>query len=284
MPISPVKTTDNRGMGAPMWFGLDLGPITINGALLLGIGALLSGVGGFMAARAAMKQAKSEGDSECRKELAAARAESEDLATEMHHLRMRLESGDHGESGAASRMLILAFGLLAASVVMILLAIWSLTGPHRGPTGPVGPPGSVGPPGPAGEDGTTTVSGGTGGTGQTGGTGGTGSTGQTGGSGATGEAGSTGSAGATGATGAPGATGERGIAGAIGPPGAAGSAGAPGVTGVAGPPGSTGAPGAKGDPGPQGPAGTMCPSGFKPMMITINQPGGKQSVLVCVPD
>lgn len=53
------------------------------------IGGILTGIAAIITAWAAVVKAKREGHDECHEELRAARAEAEQLATELHAERMR---------------------------------------------------------------------------------------------------------------------------------------------------------------------------------------------------
>jgi len=216
-------------------------------------GALLTGVGAVATAWVSVRKARREGEGDCRRELAEARAEAEHYAAELHHLRM-----DHPELGRASLWLVASVVLVAATLALGIVAADRSSGPP-GPPGPIGPAGIGvrGEPGPQGPPGSSI----------------TGPQGEPGNSGST-------------ASGPPGATGPQGPPGAgssstAGPPGAAGSPGAS-VEGPPGPPGPAGPPGASvtGPPGPQGeagPAGLTCPAGFSARQVVVRGSHGNDA-------
>lgn len=53
------------------------------------ISAILAGIGGCISAWAALVRARKEGDADCERKLREARAESEQIASELHALRMK---------------------------------------------------------------------------------------------------------------------------------------------------------------------------------------------------
>ena len=53
------------------------------------LSAILAGIGGIVSAWAALTRARKEGDEECERKLKALRAESEQMADELHQARMR---------------------------------------------------------------------------------------------------------------------------------------------------------------------------------------------------
>ena len=185
------------------------------------IAAALTGVAGIITAWAAVVRAKNKGAEDCEEHLAAARAEAEENAAQLHALRMKHPD----EQGEISPNLLMALAVMFF-LVAAFFAAWA--GHQHGGTGkigPPGPPGHIGPPGPAGKTGSQGAPGSKGDKGDKGATGATGATGSNGSSGSdgTGGAGQTGATGATGPRGPTGATGPAGPAGPIGPRGPAGS-------------------------------------------------------------
>jgi hypothetical protein len=57
------------------------------------IGAVLAGVGGIITAWAALVRARAEGDHDCQEQLKTLRAENEQVADELHGLRMKKAAG-----------------------------------------------------------------------------------------------------------------------------------------------------------------------------------------------
>ena len=178
----------------------------MDGQLLVALGALMTGIAGCCTAWAAVVRARKEGSEDCEKRVTAARAEAEELQTELHDFRMRRDDGD------ANLYLLGAIGFFLITALLTIAAVRmgdtvGATGP-AGPPGPTGATGSSGPAGPRGSTGTPGV---------------------------TGDQGSPGATGAAGALGAPGPAGSTGKNGAPGPQGASGSEGKVGPQGVPGP-------------------------------------------------
>ncbi|KAF6023802.1 SCUBE3 [Bugula neritina] len=157
-------------------------------------------------------------------------------------------------------------------VLLIALAVHTISTQVTAPPGEKGAKGAAGPDGPAGvpgdvgdvgDPGLQGVKGDPGSIGSQGSVGGTGSTGEQGALGGTGSAGATGSTGATGemgATGNTGATGQTGEKGELGRKGFVGQQGADGPRGNVGLPGPQGD---KGDVGNKGQRGIFGPAGEK---------------------
>lgn len=196
-----------------------------------------------------VRKARREGEGDCRRELAQARAEAEHYASDLHRLRM-----DHPELGAARFWLVVSALLVVATLA---IAVGEAVTTTTGPPGPPGPIGGAGPPGPRGDQGPA---------------------GAPGAPGATPEA-SSGPPGATGPPGPPGASTSAGT----GSPGASGAPGAS-VEGPPGPQGPPGPPGASitGPPGPAGQAGLTCPPGFTAQRVDVNGRGGGATLWACV--
>jgi hypothetical protein len=218
------------------------------------IAAVLTGVAGVVASYAALVRARKRGSRECEDRLRIARVEAEDMAAELHALRMR---------GEIDLVWLLGIACFAAAVVFGALALsHESTGPagERGPAGVQGERGEPGARGPAGVPGSTST-----------------------GSSSTGAAGATGSTGSAGAQGEPGAT-STGAAGAQGPPGPAGAVGAQGQPGEVGAQGERGATGSTGAQGARGAPGPTCPVGTTLKVLDVKtERGGTQRLLACVP-
>lgn len=167
-----------------------------------GIAAVLTGVAGVITAWAAVVRARNQGREHCREELDAARTEAEQLADEVHALRM------HGDAGEVSVLLLISCVCFAACIVLTALTVRGNA--HDGSNG------NDGARGPRGEPGASVQ-------------------------GTTGEPGPPGEQGVPGPPGAPGRDGANGNDGApgVGMPGATGATGAQGAPGVQGVPGPT---------------------------------------------
>lgn len=229
------------------------------------IAAICTGAGGLITSYAALVRARRRGTKHCEEQLAAARAEAEKLAADLHAERMR------GDAGKVDVLWLFAVGLLAAALIFGSLAIGSAqsTTGEQGPPGPPGKDSTV--PGPPGS---TTV----------------GVPGEPGQPGQPGAAGSPSDvAGPPGRAGATGSQGRTGAAGSAGAPGAAGAAGKPGERGPQGVPGKDSTvPGPQGIPGVQGrqgEPGPTCPRGSKlqPLQVKVSgHQGGTIAALLCV--
>jgi hypothetical protein len=212
------------------------------------IAAVFTGIAGVIASYAALVRARRHGNRDCEDRLRVARAESEDLARELHEYRLR---------GAVDLLWLFAVALFGLALVFGAIGFSHET------QGPPGPPGPAGEPGPPGESVT-------------------GPPGSSSGSPGPGSAGATGEPGTPGASvsGPPGPPGPAGasVTGPAGEPGQAGAAGARGPTGAKGPTGRTGQTGARGMPGP------TCPINATLKLLTVKtERGGSELVLACVP-
>jgi len=232
---------------------------------LASLGALLTGIAGIITAVISLRKARSEGAADCHRRLTAMQTEAEDLAAELHHLRMKHPDWD---DGSATTWMLVALSLLLIAAVLAVLGFSNDRAGPIGPPGPIGPRGAPGNSGSQGPPGPTIVVPGTGTNTSVPDSNGS-STGATGATGANGQSitGPAGSSGSTGPAGSPGqtVTGPPGPAGPPGPPGPPGT----GIQGPAGPPGQQGAP-------------ASCPPGFTMQSIAVRLPKGNDAITIHV--
>jgi hypothetical protein len=63
--------------------------LAIDDPTLLGLAAFVTAIGGMATTIVAIRKSHAEGEADCRKKLAEARAEAEKLAAELHERKMR---------------------------------------------------------------------------------------------------------------------------------------------------------------------------------------------------